>query len=88
MITLRSIAAAFHRAIQIRRERERAEAAFLEMKRQEQAAHEAQWAAEKLRRQADLLDADGSRAAAKAAREEQLKQERLDFIAAQYAIID
>lgn len=87
MIKFRSLALAFHRAIQIRKSRELAKAQFLETKRLEQAAHAAQWAAEKLRRQADTLDADGSRAAAKAAREEQLKQERLDFIASQYAKI-
>lgn len=59
-----------------------------EAKQREQAARDAEREAEIRLRAEILADADGSRAVAKTEREERLKQERLDFLAAQYARID
>jgi hypothetical protein len=87
LITLRSLAAAIHKSNSIRLRVEREAAALATAKQREQAAREAEREAETRLRVDMIADADGSRAAAKAAREERLKQERLDFLAAQYARI-
>lgn len=76
--------AACSRRAAIARERHR-EVAIMAEKLARAAAQEAQWRAELQRREEAALDADGSRAAARAAREERLEEERLAFLSAQLA---
>lgn len=54
----------------------------LEAKRVQQAEHERMWREELARREADRLDLDGSRAAARAERERQREDEQLASMSA------
>lgn len=85
MITYVTFLSAIQHASALRRRREREQRAALAEKQARVAAQEAQWRTELQRREEAALDADGSRAAARAAREEQLEDERLNFLAAQIA---
>lgn len=85
MITYATFLAAIQRASAARNRREREQRAVLAEKQARVAAQDAEWQAELQRREEAALDADGSRAAARAAREEQLEQERLAFLSAQLA---
>jgi len=83
MITYATFLAAIQHASSLRLRREQEQRAAAANKQGLVAAQEAEWQAELQRRTEAALDADGSRAAARAAREEQLEQERLDLLTAQ-----
>lgn len=83
MISLQSLA----RAVGYSLARKRAEEIAAQAKADEHSRRiereAAEWRVELERRRIEALDLDGSRAAARAARDEQLEQERLDFLTAQ-----
>lgn len=89
MISLQSLCLAIGRSIvtldAARQRRELAQRDAAAEKQARVAAQEAEWRAELQRREEAALDADGSRGAARAARDEQLEQERLAFLSAQLA---
>lgn len=82
MITLRSLASAVRRALAARERIRSEEEKRLALKRLQQQQIEDAWQAELSRREEAELDADGSRAAARKALEEQREAERLATIAA------
>ena len=83
MISLQSLARAVGHSLARKRAIEREEQAKAEAHARRIELETAAWRAEQERRRIEALDLDGSRAAARQARDEQLEQERLDFLAAQ-----
>lgn len=83
MISLQSLARAIGHSLARKRAAERAEQVKAEEHARRVERETAAWRAEQERRRIEALDLDGSRAAARKARDEQLEQERLDFLAAQ-----
>jgi len=83
VISLQSLARAIGYSLVRKRAIERAEQAKAEAHALRVEREAAAWRAELERRRIEALDLDGSRAAARQARDEQLEQERLDFLTAQ-----
>lgn len=83
MISLQSLAQAIGYSFARKRAVELAEQAKAEAHALRVECEAAAWRAEQERRRVEALDLDGSRAAARKARDERLEQERLDFLAAQ-----
>ena len=77
MISLQSIAAAIRLSLELTAEQERIEREHLAAKRAAQERTERLWSQEQERRRIAELDEDGSRAAARAALQEQQEEARL-----------
>lgn len=83
MISIRSLSLAVSRSLARRRADEISRYQIEAARRARVEAQEAVWRAEQQQREEAALDADGSRAAARAARDEQLEEARLAFLTAQ-----
>lgn len=83
MVSLQSLARAIAYSLARKFAIEREEQAKAEAHARRIELETAAWRAELERRRTEALDLDGSRAAARKARDEQLEQERLDFLTAQ-----
>lgn len=83
MISLQSLARAVGYSLARKRAIEREEQAKAEAHARRIEREKAAWLAEQERRRIEALDLDGLRAAARKSRDEQLEQERLDFLTAQ-----